>query len=128
MFHAVLGGIAMDCRLKMKLKKHLVCQERLPLKSLESPASMKNAATLFFAIRKSGKRLSIEWGAGSILIIPIARWIYLLWRSVWWVFKQLYEKGLVYEGFKVMPFSAKLGTPFPILKRAKIIKMSMILP
>ena len=30
---------------------------------------------------------------------------------VWWVFKQLYEKGLVYEGFKVMPFSAKLGTP-----------------
>src|SRR3569832_174368 len=32
-------------------------------------------------------------------------------ESVWWVFGQLYEKGLVYEGFKVMPFSAKLGTP-----------------
>lgn len=32
-------------------------------------------------------------------------------ESVWWVFKQLYEQGLVYEGFKVMPFSAKLGTP-----------------
>lgn len=32
-------------------------------------------------------------------------------ESVWWVFKQLYEKGLVYEGLKVMPFSAKLGTP-----------------
>ena len=32
-------------------------------------------------------------------------------ESVWWVFKQLYDKGLVYEGFKVMPFSAKLGTP-----------------
>lgn len=32
-------------------------------------------------------------------------------ESVWWVFKQLYEKGLIYEGFKVMPFSAKLGTP-----------------
>jgi len=32
-------------------------------------------------------------------------------ESVWWVFKQLYEKGLVYQGFKVMPFSAKLGTP-----------------
>lgn len=32
-------------------------------------------------------------------------------ESVWWVFKSLYEKGLVYEGFKVMPFSAKLGTP-----------------
>lgn len=32
-------------------------------------------------------------------------------ESVWWVFKQLYDKGLVYQGFKVMPFSAKLGTP-----------------
>lgn len=32
-------------------------------------------------------------------------------ESVWWVFGQLYARGLVYEGFKVMPFSAKLGTP-----------------
>jgi len=32
-------------------------------------------------------------------------------ESVWWVFKQLWDKGLVYKGFKVMPFSAKLGTP-----------------
>lgn len=32
-------------------------------------------------------------------------------ESVWWVFKKLYEQGMVYEGFKVMPFSAKLGTP-----------------
>ncbi len=32
-------------------------------------------------------------------------------ESVWWVFKELFKKGLIYEGFKVMPFSAKLGTP-----------------
>ncbi len=32
-------------------------------------------------------------------------------ESVWWVFEQLYNKGLVYEGYKVMPYSAKLGTP-----------------
>lgn len=32
-------------------------------------------------------------------------------ESVWWVFKELYDQELVYEGFKVMPFSAKLGTP-----------------
>ncbi len=35
----------------------------------------------------------------------------LFMESVWWVFKKLYEKGLVYEGFKVMPYSMKLGTP-----------------
>lgn len=32
-------------------------------------------------------------------------------ESVWWVFKKLYEQNLIYEGFRVMPFSAKLGTP-----------------
>jgi len=32
-------------------------------------------------------------------------------ESVWWVFSELYQKGLIYEGFKVMPFSTKLGTP-----------------
>jgi isoleucyl-tRNA synthetase len=32
-------------------------------------------------------------------------------ESVWWVFGQLFGKGLVYEGYKVMPFSAALGTP-----------------
>lgn len=32
-------------------------------------------------------------------------------ESVFWVFKQLYDKGLIYQGFKVMPYSAKLGTP-----------------
>ena len=32
-------------------------------------------------------------------------------ETVWWVLRQLYERDLVYEGFKVMPFSMKLGTP-----------------
>lgn len=32
-------------------------------------------------------------------------------ESVWWVFQQLYEKDLVYQGYKVMPFSTACGTP-----------------
>ncbi|KHJ41785.1 isoleucine--tRNA ligase [Trichuris suis] len=32
-------------------------------------------------------------------------------ESVWWAFKQLYVKGLVYRGVKVMPFSTACGTP-----------------
>lgn len=31
-------------------------------------------------------------------------------ESVWWVFKQLWDKGLVYKDFKVMPVSTSLGT------------------
>lgn len=32
-------------------------------------------------------------------------------ESVWWVFKALWDKGLVYEGYRVMPYSWKLSTP-----------------
>jgi len=32
-------------------------------------------------------------------------------ESVWWVFKTLFDKGLVYRGYKVMPFSTACGTP-----------------
>ena len=31
-------------------------------------------------------------------------------ESVWWVVKQLWEKGLIYQGVKVMPISTELGT------------------
>lgn len=31
-------------------------------------------------------------------------------ESVWWVFKQLFEKGLIYEGYKVVPYSTGLST------------------
>ena len=32
-------------------------------------------------------------------------------ESVWWVFKQIFNKGAVYRGFKVMPYSTALNTP-----------------
>lgn len=31
-------------------------------------------------------------------------------ETVWWVFKQLWDQDLVYEGYKVLPFSTRLGT------------------
>ena len=32
-------------------------------------------------------------------------------ESCWWVFKQLWEKGLVYKGIRVMPYSPACNTP-----------------
>ena len=32
-------------------------------------------------------------------------------ESVWWVFKQLWDKGLVYKAFKVLPYSWGAATP-----------------
>ena len=32
-------------------------------------------------------------------------------ESVWWVFKQLHEKNMVYRGYRVMPYSTSCTTP-----------------
>ncbi|HPM13994.1 MAG TPA: class I tRNA ligase family protein, partial [Candidatus Dojkabacteria bacterium] len=31
-------------------------------------------------------------------------------ESIWWSLKELYEKGLLYEGYKVVPYSTRAGT------------------
>merc|ERR1712071_134012 len=68
--------------------------------------------------RKIVMRYSQEWEKS---VSRLGRWIDFkndyktlypwFMESVWWVFKQLYEKGLVYRGFKVMPFSTACSTP-----------------
>jgi len=63
-------------------------------------------------------RYSSEW---EKIVTRLGRWIDFkndyktmdtsFMESVWWVFKQIYQKGLVYKGFKVMPYSTSCTTP-----------------
>ncbi|XP_004524919.1 isoleucine--tRNA ligase, cytoplasmic [Ceratitis capitata] len=67
--------------------------------------------------RKIVMRYANEW---EEVVTRMGRWIdfrndyktlypwYM--ESIWWVFKQLYDKGLVYEGVKVMPYSTACTT------------------
>ena len=32
-------------------------------------------------------------------------------ESEWWALKQIYEKGLLYKGFKIVPYCPRCGTP-----------------
>ncbi len=32
-------------------------------------------------------------------------------ESVWWAFKQIYDKGLIYKGYKCMPYCPRCATP-----------------
>uniref|UniRef100_A0A8C6U4R6 isoleucine--tRNA ligase n=1 Tax=Neogobius melanostomus TaxID=47308 RepID=A0A8C6U4R6_9GOBI len=68
--------------------------------------------------RKIVMRYSNEW---EVSVKRMGRWIDFkndyktlypwFMETVWWVFKQLYDKGLVYQGVKVMPFSTACNTP-----------------
>lgn len=62
-------------------------------------------------------RYSSEWRK---MIPRLGRWIdfdndyktmdYQFMESVWWVFKQIFDKNLVYKGCRVMPYSNKCNT------------------
>uniref|UniRef100_A0A6P7F3I2 Isoleucine--tRNA ligase, cytoplasmic n=1 Tax=Diabrotica virgifera virgifera TaxID=50390 RepID=A0A6P7F3I2_DIAVI len=68
--------------------------------------------------RKIVMRYSGDW---EKIVSRIGRWIDFkndyktlypwFMETVWWVFKQLYVKGLVYKGNKVMPYSTTCNTP-----------------
>jgi len=64
------------------------------------------------------QRYTSEW---ETVVTRLGRWIDFendyrtmdanFMESVWWVFKTLFDKGLVYRGYKVMPYSTACTTP-----------------
>ena len=68
--------------------------------------------------RKNVLRFTREW---EQVVTRMGRWVDFendyktmdasFMESVWWVFRQLWDKGLVYEGYRVQPVSPALGTP-----------------
>jgi isoleucyl-tRNA synthetase len=64
------------------------------------------------------QRYTQEWKAS---VRRIGRWVDMehpyftmdpsFMESVWWVFQQLWDKGLIYQGYKVLPYSTGVSTP-----------------
>ncbi|MGK5085079.1 isoleucine--tRNA ligase [Bdellovibrionota bacterium FG-1] len=69
------------------------------------------------ACRSIVQRYSQEW---KQTVRRVGRWVDMenpyftmdvsFMQSVWWVFKQMWEKGLIYEGYKVVPYSVGIST------------------
>ncbi len=70
------------------------------------------------ACRSIVQRYSQEW---KRTVRRVGRWVDMenayftmdvdFMQSVWWVFQELYKKGLIYEGYKVVPYSVGISTP-----------------
>ena len=69
------------------------------------------------ACRAIVQRYSEEW---KRTVKRVGRWVDMenayftmdvsFMQSVWWVFQQLWDKGLIYEGHKVVPYSTGIST------------------
>ena len=86
---------------------------------LSGPTSIKEYGIGNFneACRSNVLTFTEEW---EQVVTRLGRWVDFkndyktmepsFMESVWWVFAQLWEKGLVYQDFRVMPFSWRLST------------------
>ena len=70
------------------------------------------------ACRSIVKRYSEDW---KTTVRRVGRWVDMekpyftmdvsFMQSVWWVFQEMFKKGLIYEGYKVVPYSVGISTP-----------------
>lgn len=70
------------------------------------------------ACRGIVKRYTSEW---KTTVRRVGRWVDMdnayftmdptFMQSVWWVFKRLWDEGLIYEGYKVVPYSIGISSP-----------------
>lgn len=82
------------------------------------------------ACRGIVKRYSEEWKA---TVRRVGRWVDMenpyytmdieFMQSVWWVMQQLFKKGLLYEGYKVVPYSVGISTPLSNFEANQNYKM-----
>ncbi len=86
---------------------------------LSGPSSIRDFGVAEFneACRANVLTYTDEW---ERIIGRVGRWVDFaddyktmdptFMESVWWVFRQLWDKGLVYQDFRVMPYSWRLST------------------
>ena len=86
---------------------------------LSGPSSVRDYGVAKFneACRANVLRYTQEW---ERTVTRLGRWVdfendyktmdLTFMESVWWVFRQLWDAGLVYEDFRVMPYSWRLST------------------
>lgn len=82
------------------------------------------------ACRSIVKRYSQEW---KTTVRRVGRWVDMenpyftmdvtFMQSVWWVFQELFKKGLIYEGYKVVPYSVGISTPLSNFEANQNYKM-----
>ncbi len=68
-----------------------------------------------------GKRLTSRMNANQIIAQTMDA---SFMELCWWVFKQLFDKGLVYRAYQIMPYSTALCTPLSQVKAKQNEKMT----
>lgn len=120
--HYVARRFGWDCHglpVEYEIDKKLGIHSKEQVLNYTTPDGTKKGIPAYnHECRSIVMKYSSEW---EHIVQRLGRWIDFkndyktldptFMESVWWVFKEIYKKGLVYKGFKVMPYSTGCTTP-----------------
>ncbi|MFN8674150.1 MAG: isoleucine--tRNA ligase [Candidatus Sericytochromatia bacterium] len=125
--HYVERRFGWDCH---GLPVEMEMEKNMNLSSKKEIVEKIGIAEFNEACRGIVQRFTSEWRK---TINRLGRWVDMdnnyktmdkdFMESVWWVFRSLWDKGLVYEGKKVLPYSYRLGTPLSNFEAGQNYKM-----
>ena len=81
------------------------------LRSMELRNLMRHVAALCFDILLNGREIVTRMGRWVDFDNEYKTMDTEYMESIWWVFKMLWEKDLIYQGYYILPYSPALATP-----------------
>ena len=105
------AGTRTDCLSKLKSKKSSASTARRRLKSTAWRSSTPRCRANVFQHINEWEKLTERTAFWVNLDDAYVTFSNDYIESVWWILKQFWDKGLLYRGYKVVPYSPSSGTP-----------------
>ncbi|MBM3228387.1 isoleucine--tRNA ligase [Candidatus Pacearchaeota archaeon] len=103
-----------DCHglpVEVQVEKELGLKSKKDVVQYGTDKFIEKARKSVFSYIKEWEKSTIELGYWIDLKNPYITLDNNYIESVWWSLKELYKKGVLYEGYKVVPFCPRCGTP-----------------
>ena len=108
---AASAGTPTACPSRWRYSRHWACPGRPRSRPSEWSASTRPPGPWWRPTPSPGRPTPGASGAGWTSSTTTRPWTWASWRSVWWVFRRLWDQGLIYRDFKVLPYSYGAATP-----------------
>ncbi|MGQ9778811.1 MAG: isoleucine--tRNA ligase [Bacillota bacterium] len=96
---------------EIEVEKELGLRSKQEIEAYGIEAFNQKCRESVFAYEKEWRRLTERIGYWLDMDHPYITLDNDYIETVWWILKQYFEAGLIYEGHKIMPYCARCGTP-----------------
>ena len=111
MFPAGVAGIRMGCRLKLKWKRSLGFTNKQQIEAYGIAKFNDLCQESAFTYIQEWEKLTDRIGYWVDLESAYITFTNDYMESVWWILKNFWDKDLLYQGYKVVPYCPRCGTP-----------------